>query len=88
MSQKKVDAYKKEKANREQIIKKEKRILKLEKLLAVVVGLVLVCWVGFSIYGKVTEGDIAVQKETVLDTAALDSYLNGLVTDSADTAAE
>lgn len=50
MSQKKVDAYKKEKANREQIIKKEKRILKLEKLLAVVVGLVLVCWVGFSIY--------------------------------------
>ena len=28
MSQKKVDAYKKEKANREQIIKKEKRILK------------------------------------------------------------
>ncbi len=88
MSQKKVDAYKKEKANREQIIKKEKRMLKLEKLLAVVVGLVLVCWVGFSIYGKVTEGDAAVQKETVLDTTALDNYLNGLVADSAETTAE
>lgn len=88
MSQKKVDAYKKEKANREQIIKKEKRVLKLEKLLAVVVGLVLVCWVGFSIYGKVTGGGAAVQKETVLDTTALDNYLNGLVADSAETAAE
>ena len=30
MSQKKVDAYKAEKANREKIMKKEKRVLRLE----------------------------------------------------------
>ena len=33
MSQKKVDAYKAEKANREKIMKKEKLILTIEKLL-------------------------------------------------------
>ena len=33
MSQKKVDAYKAEKANREKIMKKEKRVLRLEKLI-------------------------------------------------------
>ena len=34
MSQKKVDAYKAEKANREKIMKKEKLILTIEKLAA------------------------------------------------------
>ena len=36
MSQKKVDAYKAEKANREKIMKKEKLILTIEKLAALV----------------------------------------------------
>lgn len=78
MSQKKVDAYKKEKANREQIIKKEKRILKLEKLIGLVIGIAAVCWVGFSVYSKVTEGEMVVQQDTELDTTALDSYVSGL----------
>ena len=78
MSQKKVDAYKAEKANREKIMKKEKLILTIEKLAA----LVAVCWIGYSVYGKVTEGQETVTTETVMDTSALDSYLNGLSADS------
>ena len=79
MSQKKVDAYKAEKANREKIMKREKLILNLEKL---VVCIVAVCWIGYSVYGKVTEGQETVQTETVMDTSALDSYLNGLSGDA------
>ena len=44
MSQKKVDAYKAEKANREKIMKKEKLILTIEKLAALVACMVAVCW--------------------------------------------
>ena len=82
MSQKKVDAYKAEKANREKIMKREKLILNLEKLAALVVCIVAVCWIGYSVYGKVTEGQETVQTETVMDTSALDSYLNGLSEDA------
>ena len=78
MSQKKVDAYKAEKANRDKIMKKEKLILTLEKLAALVLCIVAVCWIGYSVYGKVTEGQENVIQETVMDTSALDSYLNGL----------
>ena len=73
MSQKKVDAYKAEKANREKIMKKEKLILTIEKLAA---------FVACMVYGKVTEGQETVTTETVMDTSALDSYLNGLSADS------
>ena len=55
MSQKKVDAYKAEKANREKIMKKEKLILTIEKLAALVACMVAVCWIGYSVYGKVTD---------------------------------
>ena len=82
MSQKKVDAYKAEKANREKIMKREKLILNLEKLAALVVCIVAVCWIGYSVYGKVTEGQETVQTETVMDTSALASYLNGLSGDA------
>lgn len=81
MSQKKVDLYKQEKANREQIIKKEKRIFALEKLAALVVGLVIVCWIGFSVYGKVSGNDASVKEDTVINTNAIDNYISGLSMD-------
>ena len=74
MSQKKVDAYKVQKANRDKIIKREKRILMLEKLAGIVVCLAAVAWIGFSVYGKVTEGQEDVVQETVIDTSALVDY--------------
>lgn len=78
MSQKKVDAYKKEKANREKLIKKEKRILMIEKLVALALCVVAVCWIGFSVYGKMNETKSQEVTETVLNTSALDDYVSGL----------
>lgn len=84
MSQKKVDAYKKEKANREKLIKKEKRILMLEKLAGIAVCAAAVCWIGFSVYDKGQEDKETVVQETEIDTAALDEYLSSLTADAAE----
>ncbi|MBR2527168.1 MAG: hypothetical protein IKE58_01650 [Blautia sp.] len=86
MSQKKVDAYKQQKANREKIMKKEKMILRLEKGLAMLVCLGIVCWVGFSIYGKATENRVQEVVDTQISTAALDEYINGLSVEQGGTA--
>ncbi|MDO4602019.1 MAG: hypothetical protein Q4B37_07085 [Eubacteriales bacterium] len=84
MSQKKVDSYKKEKANREKLIKKEKRILMLEKLAGIAICAAVVCWIGFSIYDKTQENKEAVVQETEIDTAALDEYLSSLNAEKAE----
>lgn len=81
MSQKKVDAYKMEKANRDKIIKREKRILLIEKIVGLVVCLAAVCWIGYSVYAKVTANQEVVIKDTVMDTSALDDYVSGLTAD-------
>ncbi len=83
MSQKKVDAYKKEKANREKNIKKEKRILALEKLAGILICAAVVCWIGYSVYNKAQDNETkeTVVKETVMDTVALDDYLSSLATE-------
>lgn len=82
MSQKKVDAYKQQKANREKIMKKEKLVLRLEKLAALVVCLAAVCWVGYSVYDKATADQEEVRVETVMDTSALDNYISSLSQDA------
>lgn len=82
MSQKKVDAYKKDKANRDKIMKKEKMMLRMEKLAALVVCIAAVCWIGYSVYGKISEEKEEVQVETVMDTSALDDYLSGIAADA------
>lgn len=84
MSQKKVDAYKEEKANRQKIMKKEKCILMLEKIAGLALCIVAVAWIGFSVYSKVTEDKAAVVQETILDTAALDDYVSSLTADEAE----
>lgn len=84
MSQKKVDAYKKEKANRDKLIKKEKRILMLEKLAGIAVCAVVVCWIGFSVYNKTQENKETVVQETEIDTAALDEYLSSLTAEETE----
>ena len=82
MSQKKVDAYKAEKANREENYEKGEDwsllLRSWQRLLRV--WLLYVDWL-FCLR-KVTEGQETVTTETVMDTSALDSYLNGLSADS------
>lgn len=81
MSQEKVDRYKKEKANRKQILKREKRMHYLE-----MTGLVLVCvlvlgWFGFSVYqkGQTNKETETVEKHvTEIDVGAIQEYMTGL----------
>ena len=48
MSQEKVDKYKQEKANRKQIMQKEKRMKVVRKCLYSVIGIALIGWLGYS----------------------------------------
>lgn len=75
MSQEKVDRYKEQKAHRQEIYKKEKRILALEKAAGILICVAVGVWIGYSVYGKVTATQDAKVIETVMDTAAIDDYL-------------
>ena len=80
MSQAKVDRYKEEKRNRAKIIKKEKRQWMATKLGMYLVGLVLVAWVGVSVYNGVTTKDASeIEKPTyTVDTTDLDDFMTDL----------
>lgn len=76
MSQAKVDKYKQEKANRQQIMKKQKRMHRFEMTAIALVCAVFVGWVGYSVYDKVSGED---GKETVVfDAGAVQDYLTEL----------
>jgi len=79
MSQKKVDKYKQQKVNRAKIMKRERLMHRLEMTVIAVVVVALLGWFGFSVYSRVQQDKPA--KEYVLDTNALDSYMNELVAD-------
>ena len=76
MSQAKVDRYKEQKANRKEIIKKEKRMRTLRNCGATLVIVALLGWIGFSGYQMVSsdQGNQAVE----VDYSAVNEYLNGL----------
>lgn len=77
MSQAKVDKYKQEKANRQKIMKKEKRMHVLEMSAIALVCVLLAGWVCFSIYDKTTDSEGS--KETVVfDAGSVQDYLTGL----------
>ncbi len=76
MSQAKVDKYKQEKANRKEIMAKEKRNKMIARVCGTVVGVVILAWVGVSTVNFVQENRPV---ETIYaDTAELDNYLNSL----------
>lgn len=88
MSQEKVDKYKKEKANREKLQKREKRTLFLEKLAIGAVAIVMVGWIGYSAYGVLTREDPDEEKTVVItemDTTAITDYLSQLSGDAEET---
>lgn len=88
MSQEKVDKYKKEKANREKLQKREKRTLFLEKLAIGAVAIVMMGWIGYSAYGVLTREDPDEEKTVVtteMDTTAITDYLSQLSGDAEET---
>ena len=56
-------------------------ILSREKFAGVLICAVLVVWVGYSVYGKITAVQNEKVQETVMDTAAIDNYLADLNAD-------
>ncbi|HIS80652.1 MAG TPA: hypothetical protein IAB52_04210 [Candidatus Scatomonas merdavium] len=84
MSQEKVNRYKKDKANRQKIMKREKIIRRLEITIAAVVVVGLLIWFGTAVY----QNSVAVAEDnadtvtTSLDVSAMDEYLTGLTTSS------
>lgn len=84
MSQKKVDRYKAQKAKRTREQKKERFYDWLERIVGVVVCVALVAWIGYSVYDKVEQKQASVVTETSMDTSAIDNYVAGLDTATAE----
>ena len=84
MSQKKVDAYKARKGQHNKADKKEKVLFGLEMFAWAFICVVIVAWIGYSAYVKVTGAKENVVQNTVMDTTALDNYISNLSTDTSD----
>lgn len=72
MSQEKVARYKEEKANRKELIKKEKRAKMIRTCVASVLGVAIIGWIGYS---AVVRGIESIPRDTVeVDYAAITDY--------------
>lgn len=81
MSQEKVDRYKKEKANRKENVKKEKFRNVVHKCVVCLVGIVLIGWIGYSVYGRYEEN--RTNQEAHVDYSAL-TNLNSELAEAAE----
>lgn len=79
MSQAKVDKYKKDKANRQKIMQREKRERLAWKIGGYGLCVIAVCWIGFSAYNKFYTPPV---KTYEVATGAIDDYLEGLETEA------
>lgn len=75
MSQEKVNRYKEEKANRKEIMAKEKRQKRLMQLGGGLIALALVCWLGYSVYDSLNQPDTSAVE---IDASAMEEYLSTL----------
>lgn len=76
MSQAKVDRYKESKKNRKQEVKKAKQKKFLTKLIGCIVGIAIVCWIGFSGYTYFQSHKPITKTEVSMD--ALTDYFTSL----------
>ena len=80
MSQKKVDAIRPEKDCITKQTEKKKYFFGLEMFAWAFICVVIVAWIGYSAYVKVTGAKENVVQNTVMDTTALDNYISNLST--------
>lgn len=81
MSQKKVAAYKEYKKNKKEILKKEKRMAKIEKGAVIALIAVFVGWFGVSAYQTATkpkDGDNTTVEATGINMTNYSEYVEGL----------
>lgn len=76
MSQAKVDAYKNEKANRKETMKKDKRMGIIRALIASCLVIALVAWAGVSLYGNISNQERS--QAIVVDYEDVAGYINSL----------
>lgn len=75
MSQEKVDRYKKEKANRQKILRKQKIERIVGKTVGAVLLVVIVGWLGYSAYDKIQSRPV---ETTYVDMTAVEDYMSSL----------
>ena len=78
MSQAKVDHNKEQKYNRKKLVKKQKRERIMGTIAATLVAVVLIGWVGFSMYNKYEDQKEATVTKLTLDSSALSDYTSNL----------
>ncbi len=83
MSQEKVDQYKKEKANRQKIMKREKMKNRLGLLAAAVIIIGLLGWFSVSVYQNSVASAAKSVDTVTLDTSDINAYMNEISTESA-----
>lgn len=76
MSQQKVDRYKKEKANRKQIMKQEKIKSIAARIAGAIVCIALIGWIGYSSYNLWESSQPT--KTTAISIDALSEYMSSL----------
>lgn len=86
MSQEKVNKYKEEKANRKQIMKRERRNRIIGRIVGTVICLAIVGWLGYSVYDSAAKKSAASQTEANLE--AMQNYLGGLSAPASDEGGE
>ena len=80
MSQEKVDRYKQDKANRKQIMRKQRTMNFVRKGVLALVALALIGWLGYSAYDMYESGKERVVAEVNYDSVT--DYLNSLTTET------
>ena len=84
MSQEKVDRYKQEKANRKQIMKREKMQRTITAICGGAACIAVAGWLGYSAYGYFTKQDTKDPVQTEVDLSAIYDYMNGLYAEDSD----
>ncbi len=76
MSQEKVAKYKEQKANRKEIMKKEKQQKQIRIVVTSLIGAAVIGWIGYSAVNTIIDNQP--RQSVEVDYTAVDEYLNGI----------
>ena len=76
MSQEKVAKYKEQKANRKEIMKKEKQQKQMRIVVTSLIGAAVIGWIGYSAVNTIIENQP--RQAIEVDYTVVDEYLNGI----------